>query len=625
MTKLRRRIPEEIVERVRQHFDIVDVIGEYVGLKKAGRNSYTGLCPFHNEKSPSFHVSQDKQLYHCFGCSASGNLFTFLIEKEGITFQESVERLAQRANIALPAEEMEDVESPEYKRRKEMLRAHELAAKYYNHILMNTEHGKLGLRYLEERGISRTTIDAFQLGYAPDAWDVLRKFLLKRGFAEELLFEAGLLSEAQNVKGRYFDKFRHRVMYPIHDAQGNVIGFGGRILTKEKDSGPKYLNSPETPLFHKGRHLYNLHRARSNMRSEGRVLVLEGYMDVIASYQAGVQNVVAVLGTALTSDHVRLLQRNVQEIVMMFDGDAAGQKAALRSAEVVKDAEVKTRVATLPEGLDPDDFLKKYGKDAYVRAIQDNASSMTTFRVLAMRKDFNLSTDVGREDYLKAVIQTVLTEVTSPMELEKQLRELSEEFGVSVDALNEEVRLAKKSAPAGDKPDRKWNTNRNNADGVSVARFGKSSAPLPAHIVAERILLTHMLIDEGVARQVQDELADEFSVDEHLALAAHLYAYYAEHEQADPQKFLTGLEDRDLIKLTTQLLFKVDELDRRPEFVDEYIQRIRVFHLERELKRFDLASVECGNRGDWEGMLTARAEMERIKSSISALKNRNNS
>lgn len=619
MTELRRRIPEEIVERVRQHFDIVDVIGEYVSLKKAGRSSYTGLCPFHNEKSPSFHVSQDKQLYHCFGCAASGNVFTFLIEKEGITFQESVERLAQRANIALPAEEMEDVESPEYKRRKDMLRAHELAAKYYNHILMNTEHGKPGLRYLEERGITRTTIDAFQLGYAPDAWDVLRKFLLKRGFAEELLFEAGLLSEAQNVKGRYFDKFRHRVLFPIHDAQGQTIGFGGRVLSKE--AGPKYLNSPETPLFHKGRHLYNLHRARSSMRSEGRVLVLEGYMDVIASYQAGVQNVVAVLGTALTNDHVRLLQRNVQEIVMMFDGDAAGQKAALRSAEVVKTAEVKTRVATLPEGLDPDEFLKKYGKDAFVRAIQDNASSMTTFRVLAMRKDYNLSTEVGREDYLKAVIQSVLTEVTSPMELEKQLKELSEEFGVSVDALEQEVRLAKKSAPQGDKPDRKWNTNRNNADGVSVARFGKTSAPLPAHITAERILLTHMLIDEGVARQVQDELADEFSVDEHLALAAHLYAFYAEHEGADPQRFLTGLEDRELVKLATTLLLKVDELDRRPEFVDEYIQRIRVYHLERELKRFEHQYIECGNRMDWAGMRAASDEVKRIKSLIHALKN----
>ncbi|WP_109690381.1 DNA primase [Tumebacillus permanentifrigoris] len=617
---MRRRIPDEIVERVRQHFDIVDVIGEYVGLKKSGRGSYAGLCPFHNEKSPSFHVTQDKQLYHCFGCSASGNLFTFLIEKEGITFQEAVERLAQRANIALPAEEMEDVESPEYKRRKEMLRAHELAAKYYNHILMNTEHGKLGLRYLEERGISRITIEAFQLGYAPDAWDVLRKFLLKRGFAEELLFEAGLLSEAQNGKGRYFDKFRHRVMYPIHDAQGHVIGFGGRVLSK--DSGPKYLNSPETPLFHKGRHLYNLHRARSTMRSEGRVLVLEGYMDVIAAYQAGVQNVVAVLGTALTNDHVRLLQRNVQEIVMMFDGDAAGQKAALRSAEVVKDADVKTRVATLPEGLDPDDFLKKYGKDAFVRAIQDNASSMTTFRILSMRKDYNLSTDVGREDYLKAVIQTVLTDVSSPMELEKQLKELSDEFGVSVDALDQEVRLAKKSAPAGDKPDRKWNTNRNNADGMSVARSGnRASTPLPANIVAERILLTHMLIDEGVARQVQDELADEFSVDEHMVLAAHLYAFYAEHERAQPQLFISGLEDRELVKLTTTLLLKADELDRRPEFVEEYIQRIRVFQLERELKRFEHQYIECGNRMDWEGMRVASDEVKRIQALISALKN----
>ncbi|MGB8953849.1 MAG: DNA primase, partial [Tumebacillaceae bacterium] len=458
---MRRRIPEETVERVRQHFDIVDIIGEHVRLKKSGR-SYMGNCPFHNEKSPSFSVSQDKQLYHCFGCGASGNLFSFIMEKEGVSFSEAVEQLANRANIPLPMEEMEDVESPEYKRRKEMFRAHDLAAKYYHHILMNTEVGLPGLRYLQSRGLSRTTIETFQIGFAPNAWDVLRKFLVeKRGFAEDLLAEAGLLSESANHKGKYFDKFRNRVMFPIHDGQGQVIGFGGRVMAK--DEKPKYLNSPETPLFHKGRHLYNLHRARGPMRKDGRVLLLEGYMDVIAAHQSGVENVVAVLGTAMTPDHMRLLQRNVQEIVMMFDGDAAGQRAALRSADVVKDTDVTTRVATLPEGLDPDEFLKKYGKDAFERAVLDNSTSMTTFRVLALRKEHNLATDKGKEDYLRDAIAKVLVEVDSPIELEKQFRELSDEFGISVEALKQEWQMARKTTSGGDKPDRKWNTNRNNA------------------------------------------------------------------------------------------------------------------------------------------------------------------
>jgi DNA primase len=615
---VRRRIPEEIVERVRQHFDIVDIIGEYVQLKKAGRG-YTGLCPFHNEKSPSFHVSPDKQLFHCFGCGVSGNLFTFLRDKEGITFVETVERLAQRANIALPEEEMEQVDSPEYKRRKEMFHAHELAAKYYHHILMNNEAGAPAMRYLESRGITRTTMETFMLGYAPDRWDVLQKFLVKRGFAEELLAEAGLLSESANQKGRYFDKFRHRVMFPIHDGQGQVIGFGGRIMAQGE---PKYLNSPETPLFHKGRQLSNLHRARPYMRKDGRVLILEGYMDVISANQNGVENTVAVLGTAMTEDHVRLLQRNVQEIVMMFDGDAAGQKAALRSVDVVKDSEVKTRVATLPEGLDPDEFLKKYGPDAFRRAVLDNSSSTTTFQVLALRKEFNLSTDAGRDDYIQAVIRRVLVEVSSPIELEKQIRELSEEFSISKEALEAELGLAKqqrrKSTPAGDKPDRKWNTNRNNADGVGI---GKRLTDYPAHINAERLLLTHMLIDEGVARQVQDTLADEFSVDEHGALAAHLYAFYAEHDQASPDLFVNGLEDRELVKLATSLAIKADELDRRPGLVEEYIKTIRLHSLDLESRKMMQQLIDCGNRGDLEGMRVARDEMERIKTYISALKN----
>ncbi|MGZ4030597.1 MAG: DNA primase [Tumebacillaceae bacterium] len=616
---MRRRIPEEIVERIRQHFDIVDIIGEYVNLKKAGRG-YTGLCPFHNEKSPSFHVSPDKQLFHCFGCGASGNLFTFLRDKEGITFVETVERLAQRANIALPAEELEEVDSPEYKRRKEMFRAHDLAAKYYHHILMNTEAGAPGMRYLESRGITRTTMETFMLGYAPDRWDVLRNFLLKRDFAEELLAEAGLLSESANQKGRYFDKFRHRVMFPIHDGQGQVIGFGGRIMATGE---PKYLNSPETPLFHKGRQLYNLHRARPNMRKEGRVLILEGYMDVISAQQNGVENTVAVLGTAMTEDHVRLLQRNVQEIVMMFDGDAAGQKAALRSVDVVKDSEVKTRVATLPEGLDPDEFLKKYGPEAFRRAVLDNSSSTTTFQVLALRKEFNLSTQAGRDDYIQAVIRRVLVDVQSPIELEKQVRELSEEFGISKEALEAEIGMAKqqarKSTSAGDKPDRKWNTNRNNADGVGIGK--RLAGDFPAHINAERLLLTHMLIDEGVARQVQETLADEFSVDEHGALAAHLYAFYAEHDQASPDLFVNGLDDRELVKLATSLAMKADQLDRRPGLVELYIQTIRKHYLELEYKRMEQNMIHLGSIRDLEGMRGARAEMERIKTYISALKN----
>ncbi len=617
---MKKRLPEEIIEQVRQQFDIVDVIGEYIPLKKSGRG-YMGCCPFHNEKSPSFSVSQDKQLYHCFGCGASGNLFSFVMDKEGVTFFEAVEQLARRANIALPVEELEEVDSPEYKRRKEMFRAHDLAAKFYHHILMNTEAGLPGIAYLESRGITKTMIETFQLGYAPDAWDVLARFLKKRGFAEDLLVEAGLLSQSEKYKGRCYDKFRHRVMFPIHDGQGQVIGFGGRILSKGE---PKYLNSPETPLFSKGRNLYNLHRARPMMRQEERVILLEGYMDVIMAYQHGISNTVAALGTALTSEQVRLLQRNVQEIVMMYDGDAAGQKAALRSSEVIREigASVKARVATIPDGLDPDEFLRKYGKDAFVRVVLDNSSSMTAFRVHSLRKEFNLGTQTGKEDYIKEVIHKLLVHVTSPIELETLLRELSEEFGYPKETMEQELALAKKSPPAGDKPDRKWNTNRTNAADVSFVRTGKL---LPAHINAERKLLTYMLIQEGVARQVQYELADEFSVDEHGALAAHLYAFYAEHQQADPSLFISGIEDRELLQLATALMMEADLLDLRPDRVNalvrEYVHRIKVYHLQVEMKRYERQMIDCGNRGDTEGMQAAYDEMNRIKSNIQSLDN----
>jgi DNA primase len=274
----------------------------------------------------------------------------------------------------------------------------------------------------------------------------------------------------------------------------------------------------------------------------------------------------------------------------------------------------------LPEGLDPDEFLGKYGKDAFLRAISEQSSSMTTYRVLALRKEHNLASQKGREDYLQDVVRRVLIQVTSPIELEREIKTLSEEFGVSQEALMQEVQQSRKSTksnPAGDKPDRKWNTNKYNAP---VVRSGEDTRLLPAHIKAERFLLTHMLIDEGVARQVQEALADEFSVDEHGALATYLYAFYAEHDQAAPERFISTLEDRELVKLASMLLMKADELDQRPGLVEEYIRTIRVNQLEKQAKRCEQEMIDRGNRGDLEGMRLARDEMNSIKSYISALK-----
>ncbi|WP_282198002.1 DNA primase [Collibacillus ludicampi] len=591
-----RRIPDEVIENVRQHFDIVDVVSEYVSLKRTGR-SFVGLCPFHSEKTPSFSVSPDKQIFHCFGCGVGGNVFSFYMLIENVSFVEAVTHFAGRAGIHIPYEEVVDEESEEAVRRKKLFAANDLAAKYYHHILMNTKVGEPALEYLKGRGLTPGTIERFQLGYAPSAWDVLLRFLTKRGFSEDFLEEAGLLSKSQTDPSRYYDKFRNRVMFPIQDAQGRVVGFGGRVMD---ESHPKYLNTPETVLFHKGRHLYNFHRARNAIRQTKQAVLLEGYMDVIVAYQAGVENVVAALGTALTPDQARLLNRNAEEIVMVYDGDRAGQNAALRSSEVIKETGGSARVVVLPDGLDPDEFIRKHGYEAFERMIRDRSMSVTSFKLQKLREESQLSTQEGRIRFLTEAVR-IISELKSPVERESYLRQLAGEFDVSLESLSMEVEVATKSLKTrknGDIPPRMWNTNRDNGKQV-VKESLQSKLPLPAHLEAERKLLSYMLIDEGAARQVQETLVDEFSVDEHAALAIHLYHFYGENEKPNPALFIAQLDDPVLIQLASELVVEAENLDMRPGLVEEYIQCIRRYPFEKRLKEIPREMEEALRNGDY--------------------------
>ncbi|WP_018130520.1 DNA primase [Effusibacillus pohliae] len=602
-----RRIPEEIIERVRQHFDIVDFVSEYVPLKRSGR-SFVGLCPFHSEKTPSFSVSQTKQLYHCFGCGAGGNLITFVMQIENLSFVEAVEHLAKRAGLALPEREEMDENSPEAIRRKQLLRCHDLAAKYYHHILMNTEAGLPALQYLQARGLTLMTIEEFQLGYAPDRWDVLLRFLKKRGFEEELLEQAGLLSASAQQPGRYFDRFRGRVMFPIQDGQGRVIGFGGRALGKGE---PKYLNSPETELFQKGRHLFNLHRARQPIRQSGRAILLEGYMDVIMAHQHGIKNVVAVLGTALTAEQAKILQRNASEILLMYDGDRAGQNAAVRSSQVIAEVGGTPRVTVLPDRLDPDEFLQKYGATAFERLAAEGSMSSTAFKLQLLRHNSQLSTQEGVVAFLSEAVR-IIADVKSPVEREAYLRELAGEFQVSLESLLQEMRIAASEQKAGDKSASKWDTNINNGGRM----FRSFHNPLPAHVQAERKLLTYMLIDPQVARQVKETIVDEFSVEEHAALAVFLYLYYEDHAEADPAHFISRLEDEKLIRLASELAFEAESIDTRPGLAEEYILRMQKYSIEKRLRSIPKEMEEAVKRGDLQAFQALKQEQLALRQKL---------
>lgn len=359
-----RYFENELIEQIKDANDIVSVVSEHVTLKKKGKN-YWGCCPFHNEKTPSFSVAPDKGFYYCFGCHASGNAIKFLMELEGITFVEALERLANRANIPLPEAKLSPQVRAREERRKKLYEACDLAANFFHNCLLKTSYGKAGLEYLKKRGLTDETIEKFRLGFAPDGWDRLYKAFRERGIEESILLELNLIRK--NDKGQAYDFFRNRVMFPIMDGKGRVVGFGGRVMD---DSTPKYLNSPECQIFEKCKILFAFDKAYKSIREEKQAILVEGYMDVISAHNKGVTNVVASLGTAYTKDHGHILMRQADEIILAYDMDGAGRQAAARAIELLQNTDFKVRVLAMPDGKDPDDYVRNHGGKAFKELVE---------------------------------------------------------------------------------------------------------------------------------------------------------------------------------------------------------------------------------------------------------------
>jgi DNA primase len=349
-------IPEETIEEVRLRTDIVEVISEYVGLQRKGK-SYWGLCPFHSEKTPSFTVTPEKQMFYCFGCNVGGNIFSFVMKKENWSFVESVHNLARRYGVSLPKKEQSPREREENRLRRRFEEINEWAASYFHDLLLRLPEGEPGRVYFAKRGVDLDTMQSFRLGYAPDRWDGLLGYMQELGVRPHELAEAGLAVEKETLSKdgqQYYDRFRNRVLFSILDRRKQPIAFGGRVLD---DSIPKYLNSPESIFFNKGHHLYGMHRAHQGIREEGYALLVEGYMDVIALQNAGFPNAVASLGTALTKEQAKLLRRYALRVVLLYDSDGAGIQAAFRGGEILRDAGIRVDVLTLTGAKDPDEIL----------------------------------------------------------------------------------------------------------------------------------------------------------------------------------------------------------------------------------------------------------------------------
>ncbi len=427
-----RRIPDETVQDVLNRVDIVDVIGDYVTLSQRGANA-KGLCPFHQEKTPSFTVSPAKGLFYCFGCQASGNVVRFVMMAEHIEFPEAVRMLADRYGIHIP----EGRDSKQDSELQQLYRLHQAAVGFFVQRLARDSGAQAVREYCRTRQLSREVVERFGLGYAPNTWELLGRELQRQGYPQEVLVRSGLVATRDHRPGVY-DRFRHRLMFPIHDRQGRPIAFGGRLLEGgEAHQAPKYLNSPETPIFQKNRTLYGFHLAKQAVRQHGQVIIVEGYTDVIACHRQGVTHVVGTLGTALTETHANMLKGLTKDVVLVFDGDSAGGKAAERGIGLFLDAGVRVRVVTLPEGEDPDSFLRQHSGEGFLQRVAE-AQSFLEFLLTRMGRFSDLRTPTGRADCVARVVP-MLKKIESEVERWGYMVQLADYLGMPPEVLEREM------------------------------------------------------------------------------------------------------------------------------------------------------------------------------------------
>lgn len=423
------RYSDELLEEIRSRNDIIDVISQYVTLKRSGRN-YFGLCPFHNEKSPSFSVSPDKQIFHCFGCGVGGNVFHFIQKIENISFVESVQMLADRVGVKLPTlTSYEDEKVAKLKAK--VYDVNKFTAEFYHKNLYRPE-SKPGQEYIKKRKLDNNTLKSFMIGYSGQ-FDELYKALRKEGFEDEEILASGLVNKSE--KGMYIDRYRNRVMFPIQDVRNRVIAFGGRVLD---DSKPKYINSPENIVYSKGRNLFGLNVAkRFNPGVMKRLLIVEGYMDAISLFQRGITNVVASLGTALTDAQGRLLRKSTEQVILGYDADGAGQQAIVRGMEILQSMGCDIRVLQISGAKDPDEFVVKYGPDKF-RKCMDDAISVVEYKVKNLKKELNIDNVSDKIKFLNAIAK-ILSEVNNSMEREVYVEKIAQTYNISKEAIYAEI------------------------------------------------------------------------------------------------------------------------------------------------------------------------------------------
>ena len=547
---------DELIEEVRSRNDIVDVIGSYVRLKKKG-STYFGLCPFHNEKTGSFSVSPNKQMYYCFGCGAGGNVFTFLMQYENFTFGEAMQSLADRVGIELPQQEMTSAQRREADRRTRLLEINKEAAKYF-YTLLRSPRGQKAYQYFKKRELSDETMQKFGLGYSDQYSDDLYRYLRKKGYDDDILKDSGLIT-IDEVRGGH-DKFWNRAMFPIMDVHNRVIGFGGRVMG---DGEPKYLNSPETRIFDKSRNLYGLNIARTTRKNQ--LLLCEGYMDVIALHQAGFDNAVASLGTALTSGHANLLKRYTKEVYLTYDSDGAGVKAALRAIPILKEVGIVTKVINMRPYKDPDEFIKALGAEEYQKRI-DEAENSFLFEIRIMQENYDMNDPESKTAFYNEIARKLLG-FSEELERNNYIEAVAEKYQIGFDNLRKLVNnLAVKGGLVREHTPLKSgiNENKKKEDGMKQS---------------QKLLLTWLIEDTRLFGAIKGLItAEDFTEELYHRVATELFAQYEADGSVNPAQIISRFpeadEQKEIAGLFNARIHEIENKNDREKALKETIIRI---------------------------------------------------
>jgi len=515
--------PPEQIDLINSYNDIVEVISQYLPLKKSGRN-YKALCPFHSEKTPSFTVSPDKQIFHCFGCGAGGNVFSFIMRRENMTFPEAVRYLARRANVELP-----EADTRSASKKEHLLKLHQLASGFFHWGLTESRTGARARAYLAKRGINDQAIKTFKLGYAQPGWDSLLKYTGKKGYKPGILMEAGLILERSKSDG-YYDRFRDRLVIPVCDSGGRVIAFGARVLD---DSKPKYVNSPDTPLFRKGNVLFGIHHARETIGKYGEAILGEGYFDVITAHQQGLKNVICSQGTAFTEIQAQVLKRYTDKVVVAFDADQAGTAAALRGLTVFLQKDFEVRIVLMPAGQDPDSYIRSSGVEAF-RGLVAESMPLIDFKLDQLCRVHDIRTDRGRLTVVREMLDTI-TQIGSAVLKETYTNKLALRLGVSPAAVREEY--SKRKTTFSSPP-----TNHPKIE-VRVNKY-------------ESRLLKYLLENDRVLRWIKDELDPEAFSPPLQPIVGMMLKLIGRGESSIARSLVTALRDKESQEIVSRLLIE---------------------------------------------------------------------